>query len=175
MRKHKFAYPLAIILAATLSLGLAAPVSAQVCAVCVVAITSGLGISRWLGIDDAITGVWLGALVLALASTLSRLASKKKPDLKWLPAAIFVGVYAVFVSISLYFNWFALSGEKLWGMSRLLVGVLLGTGALLLGLLMDKWLRRLKNDCNRPYFPFQKVVVPVLVIILASVGLWLAI
>ena len=36
-----------------------------VCPVCTVAVAAGLGISRWIGIDDAVTGVWVGGLILS--------------------------------------------------------------------------------------------------------------
>lgn len=36
------------------------------CPVCTVAIGVGVGLCRYLGIDDLITGLWIGALLLAL-------------------------------------------------------------------------------------------------------------
>ena len=38
-----------------------------VCPVCTVAVIGGLGLSRWLGIDDAITGIWIGGLIISLS------------------------------------------------------------------------------------------------------------
>jgi uncharacterized membrane protein YjjB (DUF3815 family) len=53
-------------------------VSAQVCPVCVVAIGAGLGFSRWFGIDDIISSVWIGAFMVAITSwTLSFMKKKK--------------------------------------------------------------------------------------------------
>ncbi len=40
------------------------------CVACVVAIGGGLGVSRALGIDDGMTGVWVGALLLGLSESL---------------------------------------------------------------------------------------------------------
>src|SRR3972149_7194264 len=36
-----------------------------VCPVCTIAVGAGLGLSRWLGIDDAISGVWVGGVILS--------------------------------------------------------------------------------------------------------------
>ena len=36
-----------------------------VCPVCTIAVGVGLGISRWLGIDDTVTGVWVGGLIVS--------------------------------------------------------------------------------------------------------------
>ena len=44
------------------------PGSAQaVCPLCVVAIGAGLGLSEYLGIDDTISGSWIGAMLIATA------------------------------------------------------------------------------------------------------------
>ncbi|MCX6719488.1 MAG: hypothetical protein NTV36_00005, partial [Candidatus Staskawiczbacteria bacterium] len=47
---------------------LAVKASAQVCPVCVVAIGAGLGLSRWFGIDDVVSSVWIGAFMIAIIS-----------------------------------------------------------------------------------------------------------
>ncbi|MBU2577676.1 hypothetical protein KKA69_02480 [Patescibacteria group bacterium] len=33
--------------------------------VCTITVGAGLGISRWLGIDDSIPGLWIGGLILS--------------------------------------------------------------------------------------------------------------
>src|SRR3989344_8410054 len=38
-----------------------------VCPVCTVAVGAGLGLSRALGIDDAVTSVWIGGLILSMS------------------------------------------------------------------------------------------------------------
>src|SRR3989344_4306223 len=42
------------------------PVGA-VCPVCTVAVVAGLGVSRTLGIDDVVTSIWIGGLILSMA------------------------------------------------------------------------------------------------------------
>jgi hypothetical protein len=37
-----------------------------VCPICTVAISGGVGLCRYLGIDDLISGVWIGALLFSL-------------------------------------------------------------------------------------------------------------
>ena len=39
-----------------------------VCPICTVAAATGIGFSRWLGIDDTITGLWIGGLTVSLKS-----------------------------------------------------------------------------------------------------------
>src|SRR3989304_8183686 len=43
------------------------PAAEAVCPVCTIAVGAGLGISRALGIDDAVTSVWIGGLILSMS------------------------------------------------------------------------------------------------------------
>jgi len=38
-----------------------------VCPVCTVAVGAGLGFSRYLGIDDTISGIWIGGLMVSIS------------------------------------------------------------------------------------------------------------
>src|SRR5512137_837679 len=44
-----------------------APAVHAVCPVCTIAVGAGLGISRALGIDDAVTSIWIGGLILSMS------------------------------------------------------------------------------------------------------------
>ena len=46
------------------------------CPVCAVAVGFGLGLSRWLKIDDAISGLWIGALIVSLSFILAKWTRK---------------------------------------------------------------------------------------------------
>jgi len=48
-----------------------------VCPICTVAVGAGLGISRWLGIDDSVTGLWIGGLILSSGLWLADWIGKK--------------------------------------------------------------------------------------------------
>ena len=152
---------------------------AQVCAMCTIAIAGGLGISRMLGVDDALTGVWLGAAIVALASFVSNACQKRWPAKKWVRPL----VATLIVTFSLLTAWWAdqehlVSYQQVqcikapcpgvWHVSNLAWGMIIGAVMLGCGEYMDKALRKFKNDGGRPYFPFQKVVVPVVFIILGT-------
>ena len=144
---------------------------AQVCAMCVVAVGSGLAISRWLGVDDVLMGIWLGALILSLSSFGSNLIAKrwlKKGTSRYgVLAVVLISLFAL-----LYFTGTFDKSDRLWGVSKLLLGMGVGMAALLAGLATDKLLRRLKNDGGKPYFPFQKVVVPFVWELVVSFVVW---
>lgn len=136
------------------------------CAVCVIAISSGLGISRALGIDDSMTGVWIGALLLSLSLFTDAWLKKKWPQFRFSTLVSFASVYLLTLPFFFIFDLFS-AGGQIFGVSRLLLGMILGSIFLLLGLYTDRILRQLKDD-HKVFFPFQKVIVPVIFLLLAT-------
>ncbi|MCX6737264.1 MAG: hypothetical protein NTX26_00775 [Candidatus Parcubacteria bacterium] len=140
-----------------------------VCPVCTIAIAAGLGLSRWLGIDDLITGTWLGALLFAgllwYNSTLVR-KNKTAPQIL-IRDTVFLAITGVLVIWPLYY--FKIIGDplrKIWGMDKLLVGMIAGLMVFGLSLLVDKLLRWKRN--GKSLFPYQKVIIPVTLLLIAS-------
>ena len=37
-----------------------------VCPICTIAVGAGVGLSRYFGVDDAITGLWVGGLIVSM-------------------------------------------------------------------------------------------------------------
>ncbi len=155
-------------LLSVLLLSLAAVKTYAVCPVCTVAVVAGLGLSRWLGIDDTISGVWIGGLILSSSFWLIDFLKRKKPEL---PIAnfqfpiIFIMFLFVFVPLQIA----GITGHpfnKLWGIDKLLLGSIMGSGVFLVGIVADKVQRRVKG---KQFFPFQKVVFPVLSLIIMSI------
>ncbi len=158
-----------IILSSLLSLfffSLTAVKAYAVCPVCTVAVVAGLGLSRWLGIDDTISGVWIGGLILSVSFWLSGWAKKKNIKIPYLTLiAIFVTYLLVFLPLQAT----GITGHpfnKLWGIDKLFLGSMVGSGVFLVGIAFDKIERKLKE---KQFFPFQKVVFPVLSLVIASI------
>lgn len=137
-----------------------------VCPVCTVAVVAGLGLSRWLGIDDTISGVWIGGLILSMSFWLSDWARKRNIKIPYLTLiAIFITYLLVFIPLQAA----QITGHpfnKLWGIDKLFLGAIIGSAVFLIGIVADKIQRRLKG---KQYFPFQKVVFPVLSLIIMSI------
>lgn len=49
-----------------------------ICDLCTVGVVAGLGVSRYFGIDDTVSGVWVGAMIIALVSGIIQYCDKKK-------------------------------------------------------------------------------------------------
>lgn len=138
-----------------------------VCPVCVVAIGAGLGFSRWLGVDDLITSVWIGAGLLTLTIWTLHWLYKKNWNFRFSGIVAFV-FYYVLTFVPLY--WVGIVGHPLntiFGIDKILFGTIVGTIVLAAGLYLNNFLK-IKNN-GKQFFNYQKVVVPILALILISI------
>lgn len=143
------------------------PAKAQaVCPVCTVAVAGGLGVSRWLGIDDSVTGLWIGGLILSSGLWLADWISKKGWNLP-LKEVLSVLIFYLFVIPPLYWaRMIGIAENTLWGIDKIILGITIGSALFLSGFWLDKWLRT-TND-GRVYVYYQKVIAPVLLLTLGS-------
>lgn len=145
-----------------------------VCPVCTAAVIGGLGLSRYLGIDDSISGIWVGGLMLSLSFWLVDWL-KKKGWLKKLNDRVilglsFISLYLItFVPMQLT-NFIGHPANKILGIDKLIFGSAIGTIAFLIGVIADKKERQIKG---KQLFEFQRVVFPVVALLIASVILYL--
>lgn len=139
-----------------------------VCPICTIAVGAGIGLAQWLGIDDAITGLWIGGLTVSLIIwTINWLRKKNIKVNAWLQLVIIIGYY-VLIFAPLYFH--KIIGHtlnKLWGIDKLILGSVIGSIFFWLGSIWYENLKK-KND-GHAYFPFQKVIMPVGFLLIWSV------
>jgi len=146
------------------------PKALAVCPICTVAVGAGVGFSRWLGIDDVISGLWIGGLTVSMIGWTISWLDKKNIHFKGRKILITVSYYLLVVP-PLY--WADIMGHPLntlWGMDRLLLGIILGSGVFLLAVLGYDWSKR--NNAGKSYFPFQKVAMPLGALFLTSFVLY---
>ena len=130
-----------------------------ICPVCTVAIAGGVGLSRWLRVDDTITGLWIGGFLISLTFWTLNWLSKKKIQFfgrNFLVAAIFyiAAIYPLF-----YSDIIGHPQNQIWGLDKLIVGTIFGTIVTLLTILTYPTIKKINH--GRPFFPFQKVVIPI--------------
>lgn len=159
-----------LIFAIFINLVLALPVRA-VCPVCTIAVCAGVGLSRWLGVDDLISGVWIGGLIVSLIIWFLSWLDKKQIRFKvrWLIVAV---LFYFIVVAPLY--WLEIIGNplnKFYGIDRLLFGIIFGSLVFLISVLLHNFLK--KKNQGKSYFPFQKVVLPIFFLIITSLIFWL--
>lgn len=145
--------------------GLVKPTLA-VCPVCTVAVGAGLGISRFLGIDDVIAGIWIGGLIVSSGLWFSSWLSNKN----WrIPYADFVSVliFYLFVIPPLYWaGMIGIKGNTLWGIDKIILGIFVGSLVFIFGVWLDKFLKKKNN--GKVYVYYQKVIIPVFLLSVAS-------
>jgi hypothetical protein len=131
------------------------PALAQ-CPVCIVTVGGGLLIAKKFGIDDVLVSLWIGGLNTVIALFL---ASKFKNKL--LKNPYFLSVLFLVLTLITFqtTNQFGPKSNSLLGINKVVLGQTLGTILVILGYLIDKFIR-LKNN-NKVIFYYQKVVFPV--------------
>ncbi len=136
------------------------------CPVCTVAVGVGVGLSRYFGVDDTISGVWIGGLIVALIMWAIDWLNKREINFKFRGAIITIVCYAMII-LPLYFT--GIIGHplnKFLNMDKLLVGIIGGTLAFLAGVWIDSSIS--KDNEGKPYFPFQKVSMTLLMLVFMS-------
>ena len=145
-------------------------VQAQICPVCVVAIGAGLGFSRWLRIDDVISSVWIGAFLIALISW--TLVFMKKKGWSFTDDGVIITLaYILLTYLPLYYA--KIIGQPLnqiWGMDKIIFGSIIGSIVLYLGHWLNFYLK--ERNKGKVFFSYQRVVIPISLLIITSLILW---
>ena len=131
------------------------------------AVAGGLGISRWIGIDDSVMGIWIGGLILSSGFWMADWASKKSWRIPY-PKILSILLMVLFVVPPLYMaKMIGLPGNTLWSIDKILLGTIVGSGLFYAGMRLDLWLRTTNE--NKVYIYYQKVIAPVFFLTIGSV------
>lgn len=140
-----------------------------VCPICTIAVGAGVGLSRWLGIDDSISGLWIGGLTVSMITWTLSWFDKKNIRFSGRMWITIIGYYLLIV-VPLYFMGMisnpANAVYSTW-LDPLLIGIIVGSIGFWFG---ASWYFDLKEkNGGHAYFPFQKVVMPVGPLVLFSI------
>ncbi len=141
--------------------------SAQaICPICTVAVAGGVGLARYFGVDDTVTGTWVGGLIVSLIMWTFDWFNKKNINF-WGKKTLTVILYYALVAAPLFFtNIIGHPLNKMWGMDKLLLGILAGSLIFLIAVNLYEYLKKKNN--NHAHFPYEKVVFPVLALSIVS-------
>lgn len=149
----------------------AASKALAVCPVCTVAVGVGVGLTRKYGIDDTISGIWVGALLVSTSMwTINWLNSKK-----WSFKGMNFIIPALFYAITLIpmYRKNVISQKILgdhyqsfWGVDKLLLGIMFGSLTFLLSVSIYEYFKK-KN--KKAHFPFEKVILPISMLVFVSI------
>ncbi len=136
------------------------PLTAQaICPVCTVAVGAGVGLSRWLGIDDTISGIWIGGLLVSLSFWTENWLTAKKMNFKG-SLAVIMAVYTLLAIGPL--KWMGVTGHpfnRFYGWDKLYVGIVAGGVIFAAAAVLYDYLK--ERNGGHAWFPYQKVAMPV--------------
>lgn len=130
------------------------------CPLCVAGAGVGLTLSRLLGIDDTITGVWLGAFLGALAFWFAASLARKREFLR--NATVELGIYIAFIVLTIVsFYQFNLIEKHIdiAGFDKLPFGMIVGGISFYL----------INKVTIKRYFPYQKIIISLSAMFVLSV------
>lgn len=140
------------------------------CPLCVVGAGAGLSISRYLGVDDSITGVWIAAFLGALALWTARLLKKKYLPLQ--KPLIYIGVFGLSLWSFYAFNLINEHAGLIMGMPKLTFGILLGG---IVFYLVDIANAFIKQRRGKVLFPYQPITFSLGAMLLLSIFIFILI
>jgi hypothetical protein len=123
------------------------------CPLCVVGAGAGLSISRFLGIDDAITGVWIAALLGASSLWMARLI--KKEYIPQQEVIIYITTFALTLWSFYAFNLADGHMGTLFGVTKITFGIIVGGVVFYLIEVLNALIKKIKG---KVLFPYQPIV-----------------
>ncbi len=142
------------------------------CPVCTVGIAAGVGLSRWLGFSDAVSGLWIGAAIFAFSIATARWLAKKakETDFRLLFIISLAGWWILTIMPLRWTGIISADSPKILGLNDLFFGALLGVAAAKLAAVLESRIREFKN--GKVVFPYQKVIIPISILVIASLALY---
>jgi len=144
------------------------------CPVCTVTVIAGLGISRLLGIDDIISSIWIGGVILSVSFWFVNWLSKRsfyekiksRKIKKLIDISVFIFMYLTALIPLVMNGSIGIPLNRLWGIDKIVIGITTGSLVFLFGIWADRKERIVRG---KQLFLYQKVVFPVLTLIITSV------
>jgi len=146
-----------------------APAAQAQCPICTAAVIGGVGLARWLKIDDTISGLWIGGLIVAMILWTINWSNRRK-IMFWARDIIIVIAYYILVILPLYY--YKLIGHpfnQFWGVDKILLGTIIGSIFFYAAYLQYE---NIKRKHGKAQFPFQKVIMPVGTLLILSLIFW---
>jgi hypothetical protein len=180
--KRIFIFILVLFSLFAINYSLLANTAKAVCPVCTVAVIAGLGVSRELGVDDIVSSIWIGGLILSASFwTIDWIEKSKFRDKIYKHVCRFkcgmtenqalkfwtILVMYALVFVPLFFtHTIGIARNTLWGIDKIVLGTAVGSIMFLIGMWVDKVIRKVRS--GKQLFIFQKVVFPVVTLIITS-------
>jgi hypothetical protein len=137
------------------------------CPVCTIAVGAGLGLTQEFGIDDTISGLWIGGLIVSMSMWTLSWLEKRRFHFDGKKFLVPIGYYALVIAPLYAKGVIGHPLNTLWGIDKLILGIVLGSFVFFGGGMWYESMKR-KNG-GHAHFPYQKIVMPIAPLILLSV------
>lgn len=124
-----------------------------------------MALARWLGVSDLVLGLWMGALLISVSVVTVKWLAKYGKDFK--------GSFWVVFLLTLALTIYSVKGQLVWsgfglviGLPPVIAGIIFGA-ILIFGIDFVNKLFISRHE-GKVYFLYQKLIVPIVGIVLAS-------
>ncbi len=140
------------------------PVMAH-CPLCAAATAGGVAATRLLGVDDTVSGTFVGGFVASTALWFDIWLKKRRSGKELMPyqSTIFVIASLAFTILTFYLAKLLGSPDPVYhmfGVDKLLVGTAVGTAVTVGAFALHKWIRKIRG--GKSLIPFQGIVLTLL-------------
>lgn len=139
----------------------------MVCPVCTIAVAAGVGVLREFGVSDLLTGIWFGALIISSIMWFIDWLNRKNVHFLFRKILVIISFYLIFIWPLYHWKIMGNVNNQIFGMDKLLFGVIIGTIVFILAVLADKYLRKINE--TKPLIKWQKVIVPLVFLIISTI------
>lgn len=136
------------------------------CAVCTVAVAAGLEIARKLGVDDGVIAIWAGALLTLIGYWTILWFDKKGWNFKFRNAILMLLSFSMIFAVYIKDLTYTPKPILIFYMDPFLFCGILGGLILIYSSVFYQWMK--KKNGGHAHFPFEKVVLPVVALIIAG-------
>ena len=138
-----------------------------VCPLCTIAAAGGIEVTRLLGVDDLISSIWIGGLIVSVAFWLSDFLAKKKILKPILREVLSLFLFYVLTIPFLYWGkMIGIPNNVFLGVDKIIFGIITGSVVFFAGVFLDNFLRKINK--GKVFIYYQKVILPILFLTLAS-------
>jgi len=127
------------------------------CPLCAVATGILTGFFRWLGVDDTIIGLWLGAFLTSSSILLANYLAQKKWGIKLHGFTVVSLVYVLTIALLYWDGILTTPYNKIFGVSKIIVGIIIGSAVILIAPYLNKLAKRLNGGKN--FISHQKMLL----------------
>ncbi len=144
------------------------------CPLCTAATGAAVITSRWLGVDDLVTGVFIGGLIISTALWFSNILKKGNKGGEYFKFQSLIIFLITLASVVIGFYFLDFIGPrnyfKIFGIDKILLGMFVGIIISVVALEFHKYTRKING--NKNFVPLQSIVLMLVFLVLVSLSFY---